>query len=247
MKILLLDIETSPNTAHVWGLFKQYIGLSQIIDSSYVLCWAAKWYGEEEVYFDSIFNSKPKTMLKRIHKMLDEADAVISYNGAKFDIPTLNKEFLLYGMLPPSPIKQIDLLRTARSQFKFPSNKLDYIAQALGLGKKTKHSGHQLWIDCMNKDPDAWYIMEEYNINDVVLLEKVYEKLKPWIKNHPSVAIHDDIILGCPTCGGTHHQRRGISITKAGKYQRYQCKDCGSWFRSNKNEGLPIGDRFTNG
>src|SRR3990167_1796147 len=205
MKILLLDIETSPNTVHVWGLFKQYVGINQIIDSSYVLCWAAKWYGKNEVYFDSIYTSKPKMMLKRIHKMLDEADAVVSYNGAKFDIPTLNKEFLLYGMLPPSPIKQIDLLRTARSQFRFPSNKLDYIAQALGLGKKTTHTGHQLWIDCMNKDPTAWAIMEEYNINDVFLLEQVYDKLKPWIKNHPHVGVHNDTPLACPTCGGTNY------------------------------------------
>lgn len=75
-------------------------------------------------------------MLKQIHALLNEADAVVHYNGAKFDIPTLNKEFILHGLPPPAPYKQIDLLRTARSQFKFPSNKLDYIAQALDLGKR---------------------------------------------------------------------------------------------------------------
>lgn len=183
-------------------------------------------------------------MLKRIHKLLDEADAVVHYNGSKFDIPTLNKEFLLYGMLPPSPVKQIDLLKTTRSQFKFPSNKLDYIAQALGLGQKSKHTGHQLWIDCMNNDPSAWAIMEEYNINDVVLLERVYDVLKPWIKGHPNVAVHDDTPMACPTCGGHHYQRRGYAITRAGKYTRYQCRDCGTWFRSVHNEGLPQKERF---
>lgn len=247
MKLLLLDIETAPNTAHVWGLWKQNVGINQILDSSYVMCWAAKWYGEDEIYFDSIQQSKPKMMLRRIHDMLDKADAVIHYNGAKFDIPTLQKEFLLYDLLPPSPIKQIDLLRTARSQFRFPSNKLDYIAQTLGLGKKSAHAGHQLWIDCMNKDPDAWEVMKEYNINDVVLLEAVYEKLKPWIKNHPNVAVHDELVLACPTCGSNHYQRRGEAITKTGKYQRFQCRGCGSWFRSVKNEGMKPDERFTNG
>jgi len=236
MKTLLLDIETAPHTCHVWGLWQQNVGINQIIDSGYVMCWAAKWYGVPEVYFDSIYTSKPKTMLKRIHKMLDEADAVIHYNGSKFDIPTLNKEFLLHGLLPPSPVKQIDLLRTARGQFRFPSNKLDYLAQALGLGKKTTHTGHQLWIDCMNKDPDAWALMEEYNINDVFLLEKVYEELKPWIKNHPNVSLYTNETCVCPTCSSSNYQRRGLAYTKTIKYQRYQCKDCGTWFRSSKKD-----------
>ena len=86
----MLDIESAPNMAFVWGLFKQNISISQIVDSGYVLCWAAKWYGDSEVHFDSVYQSRPKAMLKRIHKMLDEADAVVHYNGLRFDIPTLN-------------------------------------------------------------------------------------------------------------------------------------------------------------
>jgi len=112
IKILLLDIETAPNLVHVWALWQQNVSIKQIIDAGYVLCWSAKWYGEEKIYFDSIHQSDPKSMLVKIHQMLDECDAVIHYNGAKFDIPTLNKEFLLYKMKPPAPYKQIDLLRT---------------------------------------------------------------------------------------------------------------------------------------
>ena len=134
MKILLLDIESSPNVAHVWGLWQQNVGINQLMESSYVLCWAAKWLGEDEIIFDSVHQSKPKKMLKGIYDLLNAADAVIHYNGTKFDIPTLNKEFLLHHYAPPSPYKQIDLLRVARSQFRFPSNKLDYVAQRLGLG-----------------------------------------------------------------------------------------------------------------
>jgi DNA polymerase III epsilon subunit-like protein len=95
--------------------------------------------------FSSILNGK-KTMLKKIHSLLDECDAVIHYNGTRFDIPTLNKEFLEAGMPPPSPYHQIDLLKTSRKEFRFPSNKLDYVARALGLGQKTKHEGFELWI-----------------------------------------------------------------------------------------------------
>lgn len=241
MKILLLDIETAPNLVHVWGLWQQNVGLPQIMEPGYTLCWSAKWLGSNEVMFSSIQHTNPKRMLLQIWDLLDEADVVCHYNGTKFDIPTLNKEFLIYEMDPPSPYKQIDLLRVARSQFKFPSNKLDYVANALGLGKKTKHIGHELWIKCMANDPEAWKMMEEYNINDVVLLEKVYGKLLPWIKNHPNQNLFTAGEHVCPNCGGKHLQKRGTSHTIAGQYQRYRCSSCGTWSRDTKKINGSLG------
>ena len=243
MKILHLDIETAPNLVHVWGLWQQNVGLPQIIDSGYVLCWAAKWHGNSEVMFSSVHSDGPELMLQRIHNLLNEADAVVHYNGTKFDIPILNKEFLLYSMSPPAPYKQIDLLRTARSQFRFPSNKLDYISNALGFGKKVKHIGHELWISCMNGDPIAWKQMEEYNIHDVVLLEKVYKKLLPWIKGHLNYSVYTATLV-CPNCGKAHFQKRGFAFTGASKYQRYQCNPCGTWWRSNKAEKQANTEKF---
>ena len=233
MKILLLDIETSPNTAHVWGLWQQNVSINQLMESSYVLCYAAKWLNSDEMLFDSVHQSKPKAMLKGIHGLLNEADAVVHYNGTKFDIPTLNKEFLLHRYAPPSPYKQIDLLRVVRSQFRFPSNKLDYVAQRLGLGQKHAHEGHELWVKCMNGDKDAWKRMADYNIQDVILLEDLYNTLLPWIKNHPNKNLHSDHPC-CPTCGDTHLQKRGTAISATGTYQRYQCRACGSWSQGTK-------------
>lgn len=246
-KILLIDIETSPNTASVWGIWQQNVSINQLLESSRTICYAAKWLGEDEVMFDSVLKSSHKKMLKSAHKLLDDADAIIHYNGAKFDIPTLNKEFLLAGMNPPSPSKQIDLLSVAKRQFRFVSNKLDYVAQQLGLGKKTEHQGHELWLRCMSRDKEAWAIMEEYNKNDVILLERVYEKFKPWCKNHINMSLFNDEVLVCPNCGGTHHQRRGFAYTNSSKYQRRQCVDCGTWFREKKNLlEKEIGQRFVN-
>lgn len=235
MRILLLDIETAPNTAYVWGLFKQNISISQIVDSSNVLCWAAKWLGEDEVMFDSVVKSGRKRMLKRIHSLLDKCDAVVHYNGTRFDIPTLNKEFLEASMSPPAPYQQIDLLKTARQRFRFPSNKLDYVSRALGIGQKEKHEGFELWIKCMEKDKAAWERMEKYNKQDVVLLEAVYPRFLPWIKNHPNKGLFSDSIV-CSSCGSQHLQRRGYNMSAVGKYQRYQCQDCGSWSQQRTSE-----------
>lgn len=242
MKILHLDIETSPNTAHVWGLFKQNVSISQLMDSSYVMCFAAKWNGEDEV----IFKKHDEGMLVDIWNLLDQADAVVHYNGTKFDIPTLNKEFILAEMLPPSPYKQIDLLKVARQRFRFPSNKLDYVAKALGFDGKVSHWGHELWVRCMNHDEEAWQVMEEYNKQDVVLLEQVYKRMLPWITNHPNHALYGDTLATvptCPNCGGSHLNKKGLSYTKAGIYQRYRCVDCGTPIRGryqvvSKNENV---------
>jgi DNA polymerase elongation subunit (family B) len=152
MKILLLDIETSPNSAYVWGLYDQNIGINQMIESSQVLCYCAKWLGDKEVVFDSIHKSSRKKMLKGIHGLINEADGLVTYNGNKFDLPILNKEFLLHNLNPPSPSKKIDLLRTVRSNFRFTSNKLDYVSQQLGLGKKVEHEGFEFHLNDASKD-----------------------------------------------------------------------------------------------
>lgn len=246
MKILLLDIETAPNIAYVWGLFKENIPLQRLMDSGYVLCWAAKWYGSNDLMFDSVYKSKPSIMLKHIHNLLDEADVVIHYNGNSFDIPTLRKEFLINKMTPPSPFKNIDLLLIARKQFRFISNKMDYVAQALKIGKKIKTSGFELWVKCMNKDKDAWTEMEEYNKQDVTILEGIYDVFKPWITTHPNPAVYaatEEAV--CPVCGSNDIVKRGFSYTATGKYQRHRCNACGHWSRDRKgvHQAILVSDK----
>jgi DNA polymerase elongation subunit (family B) len=237
MKILLIDIEVAPNTAHVWGIFDQNISINQLLESSYVLCYAAKWYGESKIIFDSVHKSSRTDMLNGVHALLNEADAIVHYNGSRFDIPILHKEFLLNGMPPPAPSKQIDLLQVARRQFRFVSNKLDYVAQALGLGSKTDHEGHTLWVKCMNDDNKAWKVMEQYNKNDVILLEAVYNKFKGWIKNHPNHNAYNANTV-CPNCESNKLHSRGTQRSRTAIYQRFQCQACGSWSRSAKSEKI---------
>lgn len=184
--------------------------------------------------FESILTGE-RRMIRRIHKLLDEADAVCHYNGCKFDVPTLNKEFLLQGLMPPAPFKEIDLLKTTRKRFKLASNKLDFVARALGIGAKTRHKGMALWLGCMKKLKEDWDVMETYNKQDVALLEKVYDRLLPWIVGHPNLSTMNGAEC-CPKCASKNKQARGWAISNAGRYQRFQCNDCGSWFRSSTRE-----------
>lgn len=234
MKILAIDIETAPNTAHVWGLFKQNIGINQILDTGRVMCFAAKWLDNKKIHFWSEHTDDHESVVKMAHKYLDEADAVLSFNGESFDMPTLNREFLKYGLTPPAPYRHIDLLKVAKRRFRFTSNKMDHLAKELGVGRKMEHKGHELWVECMNGDKDAWRVMEAYNRQDVVVLEQLYWKMIPWIDTHPNHALY---AVDCPedptctNCGSLDVHSRGVQHNKSHSYLRYQCNDCGTWMR----------------
>lgn len=220
--------------AHAWGLFKQNIAINQIIERPRTICFAAKFQDQKKVRFYSEFEHGRDVMIAAAHELLTEADVVMHYNGDRFDIPNLNKEFVLMGLAPPEPFKSIDLLKTMRSNFRFTSNKLAFISEQLGLAGKVKHEGHELWIKCLAGDPAAWKIMKRYNIQDVRLLEEIYDKVRPWIKNHPHVGLYTGDESVCPGCGSDDRRRQGHAFTKMGKYQRYQCNPCGTWYQGNK-------------
>lgn len=180
MKILYLDIETTPIKAWVWGLWDQNVAINQIIEPTEMLCFGARWHGKKNVIFKSVHHDGKKTMLEELHKLMDEADVLVGWNSAAFDHKHINREFLENGLQPPSPVKDLDLMSIVKANFQFPSNKLDYVAQALGVGAKVKHSGFQLWIDCMDGKDKAWKEMKKYQLQDVNLLVDLYDILLPW-------------------------------------------------------------------
>ncbi len=235
MKVLLLDIETSPNLAHVWSLWNNNVSLNQLQASTEMLCFAAKWLGEKGTMFYSQHSIDRLGMIEIAHALLDEADVVMHYNGKNFDVKHLNREFIEAGLAPPSPFKQIDLLLAVRKNFRFPSNKLQYVSTALGLEGKAKHEGHDLWVKCMAGDAAAWKRMERYNRQDVLLLEELYDKLLPWVPTLPSRHLYGD--TGCPACGSVIGlQPNGYAYTGVSKFRQFRCNDCGSFFRSNKRD-----------
>jgi len=187
MKILYLDIETTPIKAWVWGLWDQNVAINQIIEPTEMLCFGARWHGKKNVIFKSVHHDGKKTMLEELHKLMDEADVLVGWNSAAFDHKHINREFLENGLQPPSPVKDLDLMSVVKANFQFPSNKLDYVAQALGVGAKVKHSGFQLWIDCMEGNDKAWKEMKKYQLQDVNLLVDLYDILLPWFVGKGSV------------------------------------------------------------
>lgn len=225
-RILFLDIETKLMEVYSFGIRDQYLQHTQIKSHGGISCVGIKWHGERKATVFSEWDHGYDEMLRQVHAHLCEADAVATYNGARFDLPKLNGAFLVAGMTPPPPPTQIDIFKTAR-KMGFPSSKLDYIAPLLGLGSKVKHEGMPLWIKVLNGDPKAQAKMSRYCAGDVRLTEAVYERVKPFIADHPHM--RDTSRDACGSCGSTRMQSRGVRRTKAMHIARLQCQACGSW------------------
>lgn len=235
-KILLFDIENAPNRGWTWGKWKQ-----NVIDFDkefYILCFAYRWLGKGKTIVKALpdFHGYRKDkendykLVKCMWELFNEADIVVAHNGDRFDIKKMNTRFIINGLSPPKPYKSIDTLSIARRFFAFNSNRLDDLGKHLGVGRKIKHIGFPLWKGCMDGDRDSWKQMKRYNKQDVLLLEKVYLKLRSWYPQHPNYNIFNERD-GCPTCGSHTVHKRGWGITRTGKYRRYHCQSCGSWPR----------------
>lgn len=241
-RVLVFDIETAPVIAHVWRLWDQNVGLNQIVSDWHVLAWSAKWLGEDKVlYMDQSAATEIEDdhdLLVTIWHLLDDADIVITQNGRNFDQKKLNARFVLNKMQPPSHYKHIDTKQIASKHFGFTSNKLEYMTDKLCTQyKKLKHKkfpGHELWVECLAGNPEAWDEMRDYALNDVLSLEELYTKLIPWENTVNFNLYHNGEDHTCH-CGSVEFHRRGFHYTAAGKYQCYRCVDCGSEIRSKEN------------
>lgn len=244
-KILLLDVETAPMLANVWGMFKQNVGLNQLESHSYMLTWAAKWLGEP-TYIGAKLSDYPDyepgsendyNLVKDLRDLMDQADIIIAHNLNGFDEKVINTRILVNGLLPPKPYRKVDTLDIAKRHFRFTSNKLDGIAIQLGLERKLQTGGFELWRGCMNGLVEAWEKMMDYNIQDVYVLEEVYLKLRAWDARHPNVSLYEDNDqIRCTCCGSTNLIKLDkLVYTGVSAFETYRCEDCGKSPRARVN------------
>lgn len=228
-KVLTIDIETSPTVVYTFDMRPNWISPDKIIETSEVMCWAAKWYHEDEVQFFSNHHDGHETMIRRAWEMLDEADVLVTFNGVRFDVKHLKREFVLAGFPPPSPWKDVDLYREAKKQWEFESKGLNHLAQRFELGAKQEHEGFGLWKSCLAHDAQAWNRMRDYNVQDVVLTERVYDRMRGWMPGHPHLGPIDAAGEGlfCNQCGGTNLKRDGLKRAVVIDYVLWRCDDCG--------------------
>ena len=239
-KILIFDIETAPIKAYIWKLWKTDVHLEQIINDWFCIAWSAKWLYSSNTMGsvltpEEIKNEDDKRIMTSLWKLINEADIVVSHNGNKFDIPRINSRFIINGLSPTKPYFSVDTCQVARRQFGFSSNKLDALATHFNIPHKLETS-FELWKQCLDGDKKALQYMLKYNKKDVTILEEVYLKLRPWIKNHPNMGNLTSTTNACANCGSEN-----ISVipdkfyyTSVGKYPLFRCNECNAISRGRK-------------
>jgi uncharacterized protein YprB with RNaseH-like and TPR domain/predicted RNA-binding Zn-ribbon protein involved in translation (DUF1610 family) len=232
-KRLFFDIETSPNIGFFWEAgYKKNIDYSNIIKERAIICICYKWEGEKEVHelhWDA--KQSDKALLQKFIKVANEAHELVGHNGDRFDLAWIRTRCLFHRIEVFPRYTVIDTLKIARGKFKFNSNKLNYIADYLGIGQKIK-TNFDLWRQIvLNKDKKAMGKMIAYCKKDVTLLEKVFKE----INNHIAAKTHYGALIGgdrgtCPECGSDYLVINQKTTTASGSSRvQYRCNDCGKF------------------
>lgn len=241
-KILIFDIENSFVEVASWGINKQYLNKTQILNDWFILSWSAKWLYDDNVMSDVLTSKEALKkndfrIVKSLWNLLNECDIAITYNGNFHDIPKSNTRFLIHGLPPPSPYKSIDVYQAISRNFSFTNKSMDFVNYELGLERKKETEGMSLWIKCVNGDEESLKIMEDYNKNDSVVLEEQYLRIRPWIKNHPNIGLYHDCSEPlCGFCGSKDLKYTGkLSSTPSGLYKIFRCSCCDGIGRTKEN------------
>lgn len=236
-KILFIDIELAPLIAHLWSMWQEGVGLNQIQSDWYILSFCAKWAGSDEIIYhdqrEAVNKEDDSILLEKLWDLLNEAHVVIGHNAKRFDVKKINARLIMNGFPKPSHYRVIDTMLIAKANFAMTSNKLEYLTDKLCTTKKSKHNkfpGHSLWTECLKNNPEAWQEMEEYNIDDVLSLEELYNVLSSWDNRLPNFDVFVDDVLDM-----SEWEKDGFYYSNFGKFQLYRNKRTGVQRRSRKN------------
>ena len=211
------------------------------------MCFSYKWLGDKKVHSVSItdyaarYKADPTDdydVVRELHRLFNEADIIIAHNLNGFDYKVALGRMIAHDMKPPAPSAKVDTLNAYRRFTRFSSKALDKLGQQLELGRKTKAKYGDLWQGFLKQDKKSIQDMVKYCEQDVLLLEKLYLRIRPYISNHPNLTVITGMPDHCPKCNSGKMQRQGTRETNTYVYQRYQCQDCGGWgqFRLRDND-----------
>jgi hypothetical protein len=229
-KRLFFDIETSPNIGYFWRAgYKLQISTESIIKERQIICISYKWEHSNEVH--TLHWGKKqcdKKLLTKFMKVARQADELVGHNGDRFDLKWIRTRCLFHRISMFPKYRTFDTLKKARGSFNFNSNRLDYIAQFLGIGAKLKHSGYQLWKDVMLGCNDALKEMVAYCEKDVILLEDVFHAMQSYVTPNTHAGMHlNGHKMGCPTCASDDVSFLKTDFTARGTIQRMmECDSC---------------------
>ena len=164
-----------------------------------------------------------KPLLKAFEPIYMSADAILHYNGIRYDEPFVNTRRIVHGLDPLPRKPRIDLLYTAKSTLKIRSKSLDRVAKLLQTKNQKSPVTGQHWVRAMSGYKASLQYISRHCRADVLVLEEVYLRLRGRVYNHPRVSTD---LAACRFCGG-NVIKRGFALTQLkNRPQKVQCKEC---------------------
>lgn len=224
-RILFFDIETAGVNA-----LKSDLG--------FVILFGYKFSDESAAHVLQIDRASLKKfsdyrLLQQAATIIERADIVVAHYGSVFDRRFIQGRLLINRLPPIPPTKMRDTKFIASSNANFSSNRLKNLAKTLGLkNRKTENNWPTAWFKVMQGDMKALNRMALYCKHDVLALEELYYRLRPFDNPHPRLVQGRE---QCGVCGAPIHYR-GFSLAGEFRYRRFQCTKCGKWGRSRNRE-----------
>lgn len=246
-KILIFDIETSPEISYHFGRWKVNITEDKVIQRPYMMTWAAKWLGQPEIVsrklpdYVELYKQDPRNdraLVEDLLALINEADMVVAHNGDKFDVSWLRSRILFHNQPPLAPNRFYDTLKVSKKLLNVPSHSLKSLCKYFGLVDKLDNDGFVLWRKCDEGDTQAWIDMETYNVGDIDSLEALYLILRSHDPQHPNLSLlGDNNALECHVCGSKDIDEIDKRYyTQVSEFKLYRCGDCGAHQRKRTSE-----------
>lgn len=253
LNYLYFDLETSFMHAYVFDIWQVNIPMSQITKQSHLLsaAWAMNDDEPEGVRLtpEDVKTGNDLEVVVKLIEAINKADAIVSYNGKKFDTKKLNTRALFWGLPPVTYPPHVDLIQDAKRVFKFPSNSMQNISDYLSLEGKISTSSSRLWQRCAEYEnydvcQNALEEMLTYNLQDIVATRDLHKRFMGWSKTTPNIAtitkqvqgrnLKEDTELLCIHCGSSDVSKimvDGVAkkgYTAVSSFDLYRCgeSDC---------------------
>lgn len=194
-RVLYYDIETSMMTMEIetfqLNQYNPWLKWEDIKKPPFMICWSAVWIENgkvgkvmgESVTSAGARRGNDKQCVKKLWKLLNQADYIVGHNSKAFDTKKSHLRFLLNDL--PSPdlsVKQVDTLALAKKYFKNDSNSLGYWLHCFGeVGKDEMEMDD--WHKCKRGDQKTLDKMLKYCKHDVLRGAKVLLRFQKYIES----------------------------------------------------------------
>lgn len=249
-RIVSFDLEVAPALGYFYPPTWE-TGILKVKERQRLMSFAWQIVGQKKIHAQNLSDTdtykvdkfNDKLLVTKLHEVMSSADILLGQNSDQFDVKMANYFFIMNDLDPIPPTKFIDTKKIAKRYFRFNNNTLDNLGEELGFGGKTAITYKDLWVKAyLEGDKKSWKLMDTYCKNDVDKTTKIYLKMRPFMRSHPSISRITGEFDSCPTCGSYDYRLKSYRTNNTSRYHQYFCNGHRGYFSDRKAFSEKDGD-----